>query len=89
MPEVKVLEMFSNLESLVNNNMDQNLTTLSDVKVTTDGLDDRVKTLEEQIKNLSAPTGDGGLGLIAEELNQKIASLEKRVTVCEGTDERQ
>lgn len=78
--------------------MELNTQSFEDVKVTTDGLDGRVQALEDQIemlKKMAQPTGDGGEGLMdaladmRKELEGKIADLEKRVTECEGTDERQ
>lgn len=47
------------------------------------------------MKKMSQPTGDDGAGLLdaladmRKELEDKIANLEKRVTGCESTDERQ
>ena len=96
--------MFNDLKTLVDNNMELNLKSFDDVKVTTDGLDGRVKALEDQIemlKKMSQPTvtvaGDDGaaaglLDMLADmkkELEQKIADLEKRVTDCESTNETQ
>lgn len=63
-------------------------------------MDARVTELEEQIKFLSQPVApvegaDPGPGLMAalndmrKELNDKIAALEKRVTDCEETDDKQ
>ena len=95
------MDMFKELQSLVDSNQVLNTEKFGDVQKTTDGLDARVTELEEQIKFLSQPVApvegapDPGPGLMnalndmRKELNEKIAALEKRVTDCEETDDKQ
>lgn len=59
------MDMFKELQSLVDANQLLNTENFDKVHETTDGLDGRVTQLEEQIKFLSQPSGDDGLSMAA------------------------